>query len=659
MTSDFLRVCAARPSLKVAEIGYNSKEIADCIDSAGNEGASFVLFPELSLTGYTCADLFYQQSFLERAESSLWDLVSRTRDSSVISIVGIPLRSNDRLYNSAVVFGYGRILGCVPKQYLPNTREFYEQRWFSSGIDLSNREIKFGDQVVPFGDNLIFENPRSGFSFGVEVCEDLWTVEPPSSALSLAGASILFNLSASPETLGKSSYRRDLVSQQSARCNSAYVYSSSGVCESSTDLVYSGHCMIAENGILLSESNRFEFDRELIFSDIDLARLSHERLNNPSFYQTIVGDRFKRIEVSFDEMEFGDKTTLLRPNPPLPFVPDDPLARASSCFEIFNIQTSGLATRLRNSGIWKVVIGLSGGLDSTLALLVAVKTFEKLGIDPSGVNAVSMPGFGTTDRTLGNAERMANELKVSFQVIPINNAVASHFEDIGHDPEVHDVTFENSQARERTQILMDLSNRLGALVVGTGDLSESSLGWCTFNGDHMSMYHVNSGIPKTLVSYMVKWCADELLEGAASETLLDVLGTPITPELLPLDDHGRQSQETEEIIGPYELHDFFLYHMIRFGSGPAKIIFLAERAFEGLYEKEVLLKWLEVFVRRFFSQQFKRSSMPDGPKVGSVALSPRGDWRMPSDASPGVWLDEIESLRNESNQKVTTFKNTN
>jgi len=339
----------------------------------------------------------------------------------------------------------------------------------------------------------------------------------------------------------------------------------------------------------------------------------------------------------------------LRANPRLPFVPEDPFSRSGNCAEIFNIQTSGLATRLRNTMIEKAVIGVSGGLDSTLALLVVVKTFEKLGIDPAGIIAVSMPGFGTTDRTHSNAERMAKELQVSFKVIPISNAVASHFEDIGHDPKMHDVTFENSQARERTQILMDLSNSLGALVVGTGDLSESSLGWCTFNGDHMSMYHVNSGVPKTLVSYMVRWCADELFDGPASETLLDVLETPITPELLPLDDNGQQNQETEEIIGPYELHDFFLYHMIRFGSGPAKIIFLAERAFEGLYEKEVLLKWLEVFVRRFFSQQFKRSSMPDGPKVGSVALSPRGDWRMPSDASSGVWLDEIEFLRNESN----------
>ena len=649
MKFDFIRVCAARPSLKVAEITYNTKEIGSCIDSAGKGDASLLLFPELSITGYTCGDLFNQESLIKKAESSLLGLVSETHDSKIVSIVGLPLRFKDRLYNVAAVFGNGHVFGFVPKQYLPNSREFYEQRWFSSGKGLRNQEVKFGDQLVPFADNLIFENSLLNLSFGVEICEDLWTVEPPSSSLSLAGASILFNLSASPETLGKVSYRKDLVSQQSARCNAAYVYSSAGVCESSTDLVYSGHCMISENGIIMSESSRFSDERELIFSDIDIARLSHERLMNPSFSQTFPDDRFKRIEVSYDEMDFGEKKILLRSNPRLPFVPEDLLSRSGNCAEIFNIQTSGLATRLRNTKIDKAVIGVSGGLDSTLALLVVVKTFEKLGIDPAGIIAVSMPGFGTTDRTHCNAERMAKELQVSFKEIPINNAVVSHFEDIGHNSTVHDITFENSQARERTQILMDLSNSLGALVVGTGDLSESSLGWCTFNGDHMSMYHVNSGVPKTLVSYMVRWCANELFDGSLSETLLDILETPITPELLPLDDNGQQNQETEEIIGPYELHDFFLYHMIRFGCGPAKIIFLAERAFEGLYEKEVLLKWLEVFVRRFFSQQFKRSSMPDGPKVGSVALSPRGDWRMPSDASSGIWLEEIESLKNESN----------
>lgn len=645
MTCDFIRVCTARPSLRVAEIGYNLEEIVNCIDSASNDGASFALFPELSLTGYTCGDLFNQSFFLEKARSSLLELVSITKESSIISLVGIPLKLGDRLYNMAAVFGKGRIHGFVPKQYLPNTREFYEQRWFTSGKGTNTQEVNFDGQLIPFGANLIFEDARLGFSFGVEICEDLWTVEPPSSKLALGGASILFNLSASPEILGKSSYRRELVCQQSARCNAAYVYSSSGVCESSTDLVYSGHCMIAENGILLSESNRFDYERALTFSDVDIARLAHERLQNPSFSQDNLSADVKKVAVTFDEMEFTKKTTLLRPNPRFPFVPVDPLARASSCSEIFSIQASGLATRLRNTGIRKTVIGISGGLDSTLALMVLVKTFEKLGLDFKGITAVSMPGFGTTDRTHRNAERLANELKVSYKLIPINAAVETHFKDIGHDPSVHDVTFENSQARERTQILMDLSNSLGALVVGTGDLSESSLGWCTFNGDQMSMYHVNSGIPKTLISYMVQWCADELYGGVVSETLLDVLGTPITPELLPVDDDGLQSQETEEIIGPYELHDFFLYHMIRFGSGPRKIMLLGERAFEGYYEKSVMLQWLEVFVKRFFSQQFKRSSMPDGPKVGSVALSPRGDWRMPSDASPGVWLDEIEELK--------------
>lgn len=645
MIHDFIRVCSARPSLKVAEINYNLKEIESCTERANNEGASFVLFPELSLTGYTCGDLFKQVSFLEKARSSLLDLVSNTKELPIISFLGIPFKLNDRLYNVAAVFGQGRLYGLVPKQFLPNTCEFYEQRWFTSGKGMNKKEIEFGGRLVPFGDDLIFEDTKLGYSFGVEICEDLWTVEPPSSSLALAGATILFNLSASPETLGKSSYRKELVCQQSARCNSAYVYSSSGACESSTDLVYSGHCMIAENGILLSESNRFEHERALIFSDIDIAKLSHERLQNPSFAQNNPTARFKKVGVEVNQVELPSDTVLLRPNPRLPFVPSDPLDRASSCSEIFCIQTSGLGTRLLNSGIKKTVIGISGGLDSTLALLVLVKTFEKLGLDPEGITAVSMPGFGTTDRTHGNAERLATELKVSYKLIPIKDAVESHFKDIGHDFAKHDVTFENSQARERTQILMDLSNSLGALLVGTGDLSESSLGWCTFNGDHMSMYHVNSGVPKTLVSYLVRWCADELYDGNASETLLDVLGTPITPELLPVDDQGKQSQETEEIIGPYELHDFFLYHMIRFGSGPSKINFLAQRAFKGLYDKEIIIKWLELFIRRFFSQQFKRSSMPDGPKVGSVALSPRGDWRMPSDASPGVWLEEIESIK--------------
>ena len=645
MKPDFIRVCTVRPTLKVADFSYNSNEIATCVQSAEEGGAVLAVFPELSLTGYSCADLFNQMSFLEQVEASLLKLVHETCESKVISVVGLPLRHANKLYNVAAIFGRGKVYGLIPKQYLPNTREFYEQRWFSSGKGLGPREVGLGDQCIPFGDDIIFENPSLKLLLGIEICEDLWAVDPPSSALSLGGAVLLLNLSASPETLGKASYRRDLVRQQSARCNAAYVYSSSGICESSTDLVYSGHCMIAENGIMLAESNRFEQAKQLIFSDIDIARLNHERLKNPSFSQGSTEDCFRRIYIPLDVADFGDASVLLRPNPRFPFVPENSLARADCCSEIFSIQTSGLSTRFSNTGINKAVLGVSGGLDSTLALLVTVKTFEKLGIDPRSIHAVSMPGFGTTDRTLRNAERMASELKVTYQTIPISKAVASHFEDIGQDPNVYDLTYENSQARERTQILMDLANKLGGLVVGTGDLSEAALGWCTFNGDHMSMYHVNAGIPKTLVSYMVRWCAEELFEGAASETLIDVLGTPITPELLPLDDSGCQPQETEEIIGPYELHDFFLYHMIRYGCGPAKIAFMAERAFEGTYDKEVILNWLTVFVKRFFSQQFKRSSMPDGPKVGSVALSPRGDWRMPSDASPNAWLEEINLIR--------------
>jgi len=642
-SSDFLRLATVAPELRVADVAFNLISTQRAAAQAVRAGASVVLFPELGLTGYTCGDLFTQSLLLNQARAALLELAATTRKSRAYLIVGLPLVVQSRLYNCAAVLGGGRVLGLVPKQFLPTTGEYYEERWFTSGAGSPPLEIEFDNYVAPFATNLLFSDRTTGCIFGVEICEDLWAVQPPSANLCLGGANLILNPSASNELLGKASYRRDLVRQQSARCLAAYAYASAGPGESSTDVVFSGHCLVAENGVLLAESDRFKFESQITCADIDLGRLEHERLCNSSF-SAATSHQFRRIPIALGLSTQPATLGALRPNPSLPFVPSDPLRRAETCREIFSIQSTGLAKRLKHTGAKSIVLGISGGLDSTLALLVTVHAFDTLGLDRKGILAPTLPGFGTTARTRGNAEKLVEQLGATLRVIPIHAAIKQHFGDIGHDERVHDVTYENAQARERTQILMDLANKVGGFVVGTGDLSEAALGWCTFNGDHMSMYHVNAGIPKTLVRYLIDWCADTEFSGATGKVLHDIAATPISPELLPTTADGQQHQKTEDVVGPYELHDYFLYHIIRHGARPAKVLHFGERAFAGRYDRATLLHWLEVFVRRFFSQQFKRSAMPDGPKVGSVALSPRGDWRMPSDASHAEWAAEIKQL---------------
>lgn len=644
--ADFLRVASAAPELRVADIDFNASRLDACLRAAAKHGASLVLFPELALTGYTCGDLFSQALLHEHAKARVLELAATTGKLGIHAVLGLPVVHNGRLYNCAAVLGAGRVLGFVPKVFLPTTAEYYEERWFTSAAGMGPAEVALGDERVPLASQLLFEDAAVGCTFGVEICEDLWSVHPPSGDLALAGANLILNPSASNELLGKSAYRRDLVRQQSARCMTAYAYAGAGPGESTTDVVFSGHCMIAENGSMLVESERFKFESQIVYADIDLGRLLHERLCNSSFSAAGATVAFRRVPVSLRARADAPAALgTLRPNPALPFVPSDARARAATCQEIFAIQSTGLAKRLKHTGAKNVVLGISGGLDSTLALLVAVRAFDLLGLDRKGILAPTLPGFGTTKRTRSNAEKLVELLGATLRVIPIEAAVRQHFADIGHDPAVHDITYENAQARERTQILMDLANKVGGFVVGTGDLSEAALGWCTFNGDHMSMYHVNSGVPKTLVRYLVEWCAESEFTGATSDVLRDIAATPISPELLPINAKGAQQQQTEDVVGPYELHDYFLYQVVRVGSRPAKVLYLAEHAFGGKYDRATILRWLEVFVRRFFTQQFKRSAMPDGPKVGSVALSPRGDWRMPSDASAAAWLAEISELR--------------
>lgn len=646
-TPDFLRIASAAPELRVADVDFNAARILDCLRTAAEQGAGIVLFPELALTGYTCGDLFSQALLHERAKNKVAEIATATRALGVHAIVGLPVVHHGRLYNCAAVLGAGRVLGLVPKVYLPTTAEYYEERWFTSASGMGPAEVAFGNERIPLASQLLFEDAATGCTFGVEVCEDLWAVHPPSGDLCLAGANLILNPSASNELLGKAAYRRDLVRQQSARCMTAYAYAGAGPGESTTDVVFSGHCMIAENGSMLAESARFKFDSQIVYADIDTGRLLHERLTNSSFSAGAATVAFRRVPVALASRpkKSAPRLGALRPNLPTPFVPSDARARAATCQEIFAIQSTGLAKRLKHTGAKTIVIGISGGLDSTLALLVAVRAFDLLGLDRKGILAPTLPGFGTTQRTRGNAEKLVELLGATLRVIPITDAVRQHFADIGHDPAVHDITYENAQARERTQILMDLANKVGGFVVGTGDLSEAALGWCTFNGDHMSMYHVNSGVPKTLVRYLVEWCADSEFTGETSRVLHDIADTPISPELLPITASGAQQQQTEDVVGPYELHDYFLYHLVRHGSRPAKVVYLAEMAFGKKYPRTTIVRWLEVFVRRFFTQQFKRSAMPDGPKVGSVALSPRGDWRMPSDASAAGWLAEIATLK--------------
>ena len=642
MNYGFVKVAAAVPLVQVADCFYNIEKIEGLMRQASEKGVQIIAFPELSVTGYTCLDLFAQQTLLDGAEAALLQLVSNTADLDILTIVGVPLRTENRLINAAVVFQKGAIRGVVPKTYLPNYKEFQEQRWFTSATELRESTISIGKEEYPMGSHLLFRSGR--LTAGIEICEDLWVPVPPSSLLAMEGANILVNISASNELIGKHHYLRSLICQQSARCMAGYVYASAGFGESSTDLVFAGNGIIAENGTLLEESPRFTMQEQLVISEIDIENLQNDRQVNTSFMHgtsTLLAD--ETITIPFVLSENSGQPVLTRSVDPHPFTPSGD-ALKERCEEIFQIQVAGLAKRIVHTHSRTAVVGISGGLDSTLALLVTVMTFDALNIPRNQILGITMPGFGTTDRTYTNACDLIRSLGVTLKEISIKDACLQHFKDISHNPSVHDVTYENSQARERTQILMDVANQENGLVIGTGDLSELALGWATYNGDHMSMYGVNGSIPKTLVRYLVEWVAHNRVDEASRATLLDIVDTPISPELIPADENGNIKQKTEDLVGPYELHDFFLYHFLRFGSSPAKIYFLAQQAFGGSYDKETIRKWLHTFFRRFFQQQFKRSCLPDGPKVGSVSLSPRGDWRMPSDAMATLWLKEIEGL---------------
>ena len=636
----FLKVAAAIPHVRVADCDYNTERMVAMAEEAARRGVEIVAFPELSVTAYTCGDLLLQPTLLDAADTALERLVRATRKLPLTLIAGVPLRHGSTLYNCAVVFTQGRVLGVVPKTHIPDYGEFYENRWFASGAGISEEHIVVAGHEADFGADLTFE--INGTEFGIEICEDLWTAVPPSSQLALNGAKVIFNLSASPEAVGKHAYLRQLVAQQSARAIAAYVYCSAGFGESSTDLVFAGNGIIAENGAVLRESARFSPDEQLVVADVDIERLEFERRRNTSFRANEGATENTVIEMEIPEGLRG--VVLDRDIDPMPFVPKDETDRSERCEEIFQIQSHGLAQRLTHTRAEKAVVGISGGLDSTLALLVTVRTFDKLRLDRSGIIGITMPGFGTTDRTYNNALCLMRGLGVTIREIPIRDACLQHFRDIGLDPADRSAAYENAQARERTQILMDVANMECGLVVGTGDLSELALGWATYNGDQMSMYGVNASVPKTLVRHLVKWAAHTEKDAATRAALLDIIDTPVSPELLPADAEGKITQKTEDLVGPYELHDFFLYNFLRAGYGPAKILLLAEQAFNGSYDRATILRWLTVFFRRFFTQQFKRSAMPDGPKVGSVALSPRGDWRMPSDASAAAWLRELDEL---------------
>lgn len=641
MNYGFVKVAAAVPRVKIADCSFNAERIESQIMVADGQGVQIIIFPELCITGYTCGDLFGQQLLLEEAEMALIQILNNTRQLDIISILGMPVVVNSTVINAAVAIQKGKILGIVPKTYLPNYKEFYEQRWFTSALEVKEENARLCGQMAPMGTNLLFETADT--TFGIEICEDLWSTIPPSSSLALQGAEILFNMSADNEGIGKHSYLRSLISQQSARCIAGYVFASSGFGESTTDVVFGGNGLIYENGTLLACSQRFSFEEQLIISEIDVEHLRAERRINTTFAASkgnCPGKEALRITTDFVNSK---ELTLTRAYNPHPFVPQG-AALDERCEEVFSIQVAGLAQRLVHTGAKTAVVGISGGLDSTLALLVCVKTFDKLGLPRKNILGITMPGFGTTDRTYNNAIGLMNSLGISIREISIKDACIQHFKDIGHDINVHDVTYENSQARERTQILMDIANQTGGFVIGTGDLSELALGWTTYNGDHMSMYGVNGSIPKTLVKHLVEWVALNGVDESSKATLLDIVATPISPELIPANENGDIAQKTEDLVGPYELHDFFLYYFLRCGFRPSKIYFLATKAFDGVYDQETIKKWLYIFFRRFFNQQFKRSCLPDGPKVGSISLSPRGDWRMPSDASSAAWLREIETL---------------
>lgn len=633
----YVKVGASTLELKVSDAIYNVQMIKKQIDEAVNKNIQIISFPELSITGYTCGDLFNQDILIDKSYEGLKDLVDYSKDKMIVIIVGSPIKCENKLYNCAVVINNGKILGIVPKTYIPNYNEFYEMRWFKSSNDLKIKEINLFNEIVPIGVDLIFTSKLDDeLKFGVEICEDVWSLYPKSNDYASSGASIIFNLSASNETIGKYDFRKELIKMQSVKTISGYVYSSSGINESSTDLLFSGSSLIYENGKLLSENNRFDFNSNLIYSDIDIKRLVNDRRKNTSFISN-TDKEYRNICFTTSKNNF-----ISRKYSKYPFVPSNEEKREERCKEIINIQSSALAKRLKHTNIKKCVIGVSGGLDSTLAFLVIKKAFEKLKIDNKNIIAVTMPGFGTTNRTYENALDLIKINNATLKEIDIKKACLVHYSDIDQDINNHDITYENAQARERTKILMDIANKENALVIGTGDLSELALGWCTYNGDHMSMYSVNSSIPKTLVKYLVKYIADT--DKKNKKVLYDILSTPISPELLPADEKGNIKQITEDKIGPYILHDFYLYHFFRYGASPKKIYMLAVNTFENEYSKEEILKWLKVFIKRFFTQQFKRSCMPDGVKVGSISLSPRGDLRMPSDASYNIWIKELEEI---------------
>lgn len=628
----YVKVGAACPVTTISNIEENIKNIKYCINEAEKQSCKVLVFPELSITSYSCGDLFNQTTLITKSIDGLKDLCDYSENLDMIIAVGCPIIDDYTMYNCAVVIFKGSILGIMPKSYLPNYSEFYEKRWFTEGINIKNSHLNLGFQNdIPFGTNLIFSDGSLKLSF--ETCEDLWAPISPSSYLTLSGANVIGNLSASNELVSKHDYRKNLLKNQSAKTISSYIYASAGVFESTTDVLFSGYLSILENGSIIKENKRFQRENEVICSVIDLEKLDMERVKNVTFRDSakLIKDfSAKTISFNFSNSSYGDFDRYIDP---LPFVPSNENEREERCKEIFSIQCNALAKRLSHTHIDKAVIGISGGLDSTLALLVVIKTFDLLNIPRENIMTITLPGFGTTDRTYNNAVNLCKEFGCSFREINIVGAALKHFEDIGHDPSIHDVTYENVQARERTQILMDISNKIGGLTIGTGDLSELALGWATFNGDHMSMYSVNCSIPKTLVRYLVNYVADHEVSPEISNILKDILDTPVSPELLPKDNDGNIAQKTEDIVGPYELHDFFLYHFIKEGASYNKLLFLAKVAFKDIYDDETIEKWLTKFIKRFFTQQFKRSTLPDGPKVGSISLSPRGDWRMPSDAS--------------------------
>ena len=638
MKYGLIKVAAAIPGVRVADVEYNVQQIESQIAQAEGKGVEVIVFPELSLTGYSCQDLFRQQLLLDKAEEGLLVLLDFTRKLDIVAVVGLPVRIGALLYNCAAVIQHGCLLGVVAKTYLPNYGEFYEKRWFASSTDLQPQEIYLAGSPVHVSSEPQVFRTCDGVGFGIEICEDVWAPLPPSNNLALAGADIILNLSATDELIGKHDYLVSLLAQQSARMMCGYVYSSCGFGESTQDVVYGGNALVFENGKLLAKAARFAMEPQMRIYQIDVDLLRSERQNNTTFRTAQDGASATVVDCKpITPRDFE----LIRDINPHPFIPADEMM-AQSCEEILNIQTMGLVKRMQHTHSDKAVIGISGGLDSTLALLVVVRAFDRLGLSRKGIIGITMPGFGTTDRTHQNAVVLMKSLGITQREISIAKAVTQHFEDIGHNMQVHDVTYENAQARERTQILMDVANQVGAMVIGTGDLSELALGWCTYNGDHMSMYGVNGGVPKTLVQYLVRYVASLPAFASQRDTLLDVVDTPISPELTPADAEGNIKQKTEDLVGPYELHDFFLYYFMRYGFGPQKIFVLAQHAFKDSYDDETIKKWLQTFCRRFFSQQFKRSCLPDGPKVGSVSLSPRGDWRMPSDAASTLWLKDCE-----------------